>query len=718
MEHETDTPVARSRVSALPALLASLAIGLMATTTASAAALSNGSFETPVATGTFQNFAAGQAIGAWTVASGNVDLVHSNLWTAADGDQSVDLNGSTPGSLCQSFDTQAGSDYVVSFSMSRNGGAASATMDVTVDGTVFGSYVHNVPWTAADPAWQPHSLQFTASGASTSLCFVSTTTATVAHGPVVDAVALPQTLACSASTIFIAQGSPTQLSSLAYGSGGTSFAPIGPPVATSYNAIGFNPTDKLLYGVNSNGHIVRIDASGSVTDLGATSPASGGANVGAFDEAGAYYVMSGGTTTLYKIDLSTMTSTPIALSQAPGTSDLSFIDGKLWGQAAGTSLLVRVDPASGQVDLFSQAIVPASVAAGAAWTYGNGNLGLSDNNSGTLYQVRITDPSSAAPTFALVSAAAGPASGNNDGTSCISPPADLGISKSAPEKANPGAQIAWTLTVHNYGPGISSGYVVSDEVPASITGVQTATPGCGVSGNTVSCTGGALAVGEDATITITGTAPTDQPTSIVNAASVTGNEADPVPGNNSSSSTTMVDYPAGLCRGSPVRLLGFLEFGVANPLATPCETDANTVLGIHQPLGLGSSIDTGVITGTSTRGFGVAAATANVANASVTVLGIVSLQVNGIDSQAKSQAAGGCGMTTASGSSLIAGLKLNGVNINVGTKPLTIPLVVGALYLNQTVVSGSKVSQRALFLDLPGTLLDVVLGEAVADVGC
>jgi hypothetical protein len=37
---------------------------------------SNGSFETPVVTpGTFQDFAAGTSLGAWTVSQGNVDLI-------------------------------------------------------------------------------------------------------------------------------------------------------------------------------------------------------------------------------------------------------------------------------------------------------------------------------------------------------------------------------------------------------------------------------------------------------------------------------------------------------------------------------------------------------------------------------------------------------------------------------------------------------------------
>src|SRR5204863_7140739 len=114
----------------------------------------------------------------------------------------------------------------------------------------------------------------------------------------------------------------------------------------------------------------------------------------------------------------------------------------------GTSQFVRVNPATGQVSVFTQSAVPASVGAGAAWTFGNGNLGLSDNNSGTVYQVHIDDPDGASPTFSRVSTASGPRSGNNDGTSCAGQPVDLRITKSATDTVLPGQTITWTLTVH------------------------------------------------------------------------------------------------------------------------------------------------------------------------------------------------------------------------------------------------------------------------------
>ncbi|MGQ0618852.1 MAG: LamG-like jellyroll fold domain-containing protein [Panacagrimonas sp.] len=310
--------------------------------------------------------------------------------------------------------------------------------------------------------------------------------------------------------------------------------------------------------------------------------------------------------------------------------------------------------------------------------------------------------------------------------SCKAMP-DLGIIKTASSPARPGTTITYTLTVENFGPGDSTGYTVTDEVPDSITNVASSTPGCTVMGNTVTCVGRPLAEGETDTITITGTTPTDAPTSVSNSVSLVGNEPDPNPDNSSSTSTSSVDYGPGLCRGTPIGLLGkALTFGTANGPTTPCVTATNTVYNLNQPLGdppsllspLASSVKATVITGTSTRNFGVAAAKANIAKADIVAVALVTVSALGVESEATSQAVSGCAVVSKIGKSKIASLKVNGLTVVVGSAPLSVPLLIGGLYLNQTVISGNTVTQRALFLDLPGTLLDVVVGETTAGLGC
>ncbi|WP_228388993.1 DUF7507 domain-containing protein, partial [Streptomyces jumonjinensis] len=116
---------------------------------------------------------------------------------------------------------------------------------------------------------------------------------------------------------------------------------------------------------------------------------------------------------------------------------------------------------------------------------------------------------------------------------------DLGIVKTGPASVGPGGQITYTLTVTNHGPDDSTGYTVSDTLPAGLSGAATSTPGCSISAGVLTCTGSALANGVSTTIQVTGTAAAGA-TSLVNTATVTGDDDDPNPNNNTSTTTTTV----------------------------------------------------------------------------------------------------------------------------------------------------------------------------------
>ncbi|SDD89136.1 NHL repeat-containing protein [Actinokineospora iranica] len=66
------------------------------------------------------------------------------------------------------------------------------------------------------------------------------------------------------------------------------------------------------------------------------------------------------------------------------------------------------------------------------------------------------------------------------------------------------------------------------------------------------------------------------------------------------------------------------------------------------------------------------------------------------------------------GTSSVAGLRINGVPIAVGSGPVTIPLVIGELRLNSQVVSGGTIVQQAVVLDT--LLTDVVIAESKANL--
>ncbi len=349
-------------------------------------------------------------------------------------------------------------------------------------------------------------------------------------------------LLCDPPVDYLSQGIPTALFAGTEGNATVVYNQVGPTYSQTYNALGFDTQNDYLYAM-TGGDLLQIDGGGNVLSSQAVTnwTATGGPNVGAFDNSGNYWVTHTGDTTAYEIDV---TSSPpavintVTLSQAFGADDWSLNGGYMWGLDNGTTLY-RVDLSTGTVTTFA---APGSLTTGtygAAWTFGNGNLGFSNNQNGLIYQISVANPSSASPTFSVGPPYQGPVAGqNNDGTSCAGLDTDLGIVKTGPATVQPGATIAWHLTVTNYGPGISSGFAVDDNVPAGIANVATTTPGCTVTGNNVVCGEGTLAVGGTFTITLTGTAPTTDGTCVDNTATVTANEADLNVNNNTSTVQT------------------------------------------------------------------------------------------------------------------------------------------------------------------------------------
>jgi uncharacterized repeat protein (TIGR01451 family) len=349
--------------------------------------------------------------------------------------------------------------------------------------------------------------------------------------------------------VFIAQGSPTGLFKAVQGpSGAVTFTAEGPVSPVTYNAIAYNPADNFLYGINSTtdasrpdlpvNSLIRIGQGGVITRVG-TNPIPL-ANAGAFGPDGLYYTTFPGSHTLNAFNVTTgLLDHAVNLPVAWVAADIAFSKGFIWGVAASSpSTIGRLDPVSGDVTTFPIPFMAPNDGAGAAWTFGNGNLGFSQNGSGTVTQVAVTNPGAATPTFTMVSQTPGPSSAFNDGAASGGLPVDLTIVKTGPSLLPVGGgTITYTLTVTNNGPGVSSGYAVNDPIPAGLTGAATTTPGCSITSGVVNCAGGALALGASATITITATSPAGLVGPLTNTATVLGNETDPTPGNNSSTST-------------------------------------------------------------------------------------------------------------------------------------------------------------------------------------
>jgi uncharacterized repeat protein (TIGR01451 family) len=132
---------------------------------------------------------------------------------------------------------------------------------------------------------------------------------------------------------------------------------------------------------------------------------------------------------------------------------------------------------------------------------------------------------------------------------------DLMIAKTGPASANAGSTITWTITVTNNGPDDELNAVFSDNLPAGTTFssiVQNtgptalcSNPGTGNAG-TVSCSFAILTNGTSAQFTLTANVLPTASGAINNTAIVTGANADPNPGNNSSTWPATVTTSADL----------------------------------------------------------------------------------------------------------------------------------------------------------------------------
>ena len=385
------------------------------------------------------------------------------------------------------------------------------------------------------------------------------------------AAAPGDSFAADAPTVFISQQQePTKLFKAVQQGNDIDFVLQGSTSNATYNAIGYRKADDFIYGIRQGGatstqaqnrHLLRIGQGGHVTDLGEVVglpnlPGNASWNAATFGEgaeADTFFLRPSINTShalmrnLWKFDITARIVTTIPLVDSanasvmvPNTSDIIFKDGYVWGFDAGSERAYRIDPATGVTHSWPFQI--AGSAFGGQWVYGNGNVGISNNANGKVWQFAIVNPTSNTPSFRLISRQDGPQSTLNDGTSKQGV-VDLGVEKSAPAVALGGSMFQFTLKVTNHSTTPSSGFVLNDVVPAGLTNVSTSTPGCTLAGNSVSCVGDALGAGDSTTVTINATMPAGSTECVTNTGTVLGNELDPVPGNDSDSATVCPGQP-------------------------------------------------------------------------------------------------------------------------------------------------------------------------------
>ncbi|WP_436494230.1 hypothetical protein [Actinokineospora sp. HUAS TT18] len=176
------------------------------------------------------------------------------------------------------------------------------------------------------------------------------------------------------------------------------------------------------------------------------------------------------------------------------------------------------------------------------------------------------------------------------------------------------------------------------------------------------------------------------------------------------------------CRARALNVAGII-LGEANPPDVPCVDDSETVANVNLNAGILNVRANAVHGSTNLTPDNQqqppmvndnATAHAQVDSTRIGSL-LVSIELGVITADASVTCVNGPNglQPQLSGSSHIASLKINGVSVTVGSAPLTIPLVIGSLKLNSTVVSGNTVTQQAVVLDT--LLTDVVIAEAKAN---
>lgn len=164
--------------------------------------LTNGSFETtatPVSGILTVDAGDSTTIPGWTVVTpsayggtdGSIDLISNSYWKAEDGNNSIDLAGTTgvPGGIYQDVTTTKGYQYVLSYWSAVNGDESPGnlhTIDVVFDGTVVGTTQE--AGVGRPLNWVEHSITVTATSSTSRVEFDDVTSGDVNQGPALDNV--------------------------------------------------------------------------------------------------------------------------------------------------------------------------------------------------------------------------------------------------------------------------------------------------------------------------------------------------------------------------------------------------------------------------------------------------------------------------------------------------------------------------------------------------
>ncbi len=181
----------------------------------------------------------------------------------------------------------------------------------------------------------------------------------------------------------------------------------------SYNAIGYNQNDNLIYGIR-NRKLIQIDANGDVVDIFDPDINS---FAGDMDLNNQLWIRDGNSFTVINVVTRAINVIPVDSSFFPaGSADIAFVNTPLGDRIVqvGRNTMAIYDPVLGTNIIRNVDNLPNEGTTGAIWADNSGRVFFFKNTTGNVYE--LFDYLTPNPRAVLV--AVGDASGSNDGTSC------------------------------------------------------------------------------------------------------------------------------------------------------------------------------------------------------------------------------------------------------------------------------------------------------------
>jgi len=153
--------------------------------------VTNGSFEEGIAAAPFIVLGAGSAgLPGWKVIGNTIDAI-STLWEHADGNRSLDLNGSPGrGGVAQTIRTEVGADYTLGFALAGNPAFQEEhRLVVRIGDEKFKFRFDSAGQSNGDMGWETELIAFTATEKRTKIVFRGDPD-NDSFGPALDAVSV------------------------------------------------------------------------------------------------------------------------------------------------------------------------------------------------------------------------------------------------------------------------------------------------------------------------------------------------------------------------------------------------------------------------------------------------------------------------------------------------------------------------------------------------